>query len=103
MKNPETEFGEFQIRAQVQLPRRKPRNSTVARGAIVKPKGLTLDLNVLPELYECALCGVLYDKKRAICGHMKKHRKRSWKGLKPPSTWVSFNLNEAPKDEDSEI
>lgn len=82
--------------------RRKPRNSTVT---IVKAKGLALDLNLLPELYECVLCGILYDKKRALCGHMKKHGNRSWKGLKPPSTWMSFNLNEVPhsKDEDSEI
>ena len=72
---------------------------SVASGAIVKAKAHVPDLNLLPELFECALCGVLYYKKRAICAHMKKHHNRSWKGLKPPPTWVSLNLNEVPKDE----
>ena len=79
------------IGAQAQLPRRKPRNS-VARGAIVKAKALALDLKVSP--YKCVLCEKTYDKLRAICGHMKKHRNRPWKGMKPPSTWESFDLNE---------
>ena len=74
---------------------------SVAGGAIVKAKAHIPDLNV--RLDECPLCKVRYDKLRALCGHMKKHRNRSWKGLKTPSTWENFNLNEVPKDEDSEI
>uniref|UniRef100_A0A7N2MIS1 C2H2-type domain-containing protein n=1 Tax=Quercus lobata TaxID=97700 RepID=A0A7N2MIS1_QUELO len=71
---------------------------SVARAAIVKAKAHIPDLNVLPELFECALCGVLYDKKMALCGHMRKHANRPWKGLKPPSTWVPINdLNEVPE------
>lgn len=73
---------------------------SVARGAIVKDKAHIPDLNVPLVQYECSLCGVPYDRLRAICGHMKKHRYRPWKGLKPPSTAVSFNLNEVPKDDD---
>lgn len=99
---PETEFGEFQTRAQAQLPKRNPRNC-VARRAIVKAKALDLDLNVHPVLHTCVLCEKTYDKKAGICGHMLKHRNRLWKGLKPPPTWVPFDLNEVPKDEDSEI
>ena len=77
------------IGAQSQLPRRKPRNS-VARGAIVKAKALALDLNVPP--FKCFLCGKTYDKKMALCGHMKKHPNRSWKGaLQPPSTFEWFD------------
>lgn len=99
---PETEFGEFQTGAQAQLPRRKLRKC-VARGAIVKAKALALDLNVPPVLHTCALCEKTYDKKAAICGHMLKHRNRPWKGLMPPPTLLPFDLNEVPKDEDSEI
>ena len=91
---PIIEFG-----AKGQLPMRKQRNS-VARGAIVKAKAHIPDLNVPLVQYECALCGVPYDRLRAICGHMKKHRNRLWKGLERPSTAVSFNLNEVPKDDD---
>lgn len=98
----QTEFGEFQTGAQAQLPRRKLRNC-VARGAIVKAKALALDLNVPPVLHTCALCEKTYDKKAAICGHMLKHRNRPWKGLMPPPTLLPFDLNEVPKDEDSEI
>ena len=76
---------------------------SVAGGAIFKVKAHIPDLNVPLVQYKCALCGVLYDRLRAICGHMKKHRNRSWKGLEPPSTVVSFNLNEPHRDEDSEI
>ena len=84
------------IEAQAQLPKRKPRST-------VKAKALALVLNVPLVMYECPLCGVPCDKLRAICAHMKKHRNHSWKGLKPPSTVVSFNLNEVPKEEDCEI
>ena len=83
------------------LPKTKnSKGRRVAGGAIVKAKALALDLKVSP--YKCVLCEKTYDKKMALCGHMKKHSNRSWKGLKPPSTWESFNLNEVPKDEDSE-
>ena len=88
------------IGAQAQLPKRK----RVAGGANVKAtKALALDLNVPPVLYKCVLCKKTYEKKKALCGHMKGHPHRSWKGLEPPSDWKSINLNEAPRDEDSEI
>ena len=100
---PDSECGEFQTSAQAQLRRLKPRKR-VARGAIVKAKALPLDLNAPPVLYKCVLCEKPYDKLRAICGHMKKHRNRPWKGIKPPSTWESLNLNRSLiMDEDSEI
>ena len=69
----------------------------VARGANVKAKALALDLKVPP--YQCVLCEKTYDKKMALCGHMKKHRNRSWKGiLKPHSiTWERVDLNRDPK------
>ena len=76
----------------------------VARGANVKAtKALALDLNVPPVLYTCVLCEETYDKREALCGHMRKHRYRSWKGLEPPPTWKRFDLNEPPRDEDGEI
>ena len=75
------------IGAQAQLLWRKPRK-------IVKAKALAFDLNVPP--YKCVLCGKTYGKERAICGHMKKHRNRPWKGLKPDPTWESFDMNKVP-------
>ena len=83
------------------LPKTKnSKRHSVAGGAIAKAKAHIPDLNLPLVQYECALCGVPYDRLRAICGHMKKHRNLLWKGLKPPSTWESFNLNEVPKDDD---
>ena len=71
------------IEAQAQLPKRKPRST-------VKAKALALVLNVPP--FKCFLCGKTYDKKMALCGHMKKHPNRSWKGaLQPPSTFEWFD------------
>ena len=88
------------IGAQAQLRKRK----RVARGANVKAtKALALDLNVPPVPYKCVLCGKTYDKRQALCGHMRSHLYRPWKGLEPPSNWKMFNLNEPPRDEDGEI
>ena len=75
----------------------------VARGANVKAKALALDLKVPPVPYKCVLCGKTYDKRQALCGHMRRHLYRPWKGLEPPSNWKMFNLNEPPRDEDGEI
>lgn len=69
--------------------------NNVARGAQVHIP----DLNLPPKLYECFICQTPFQSLRAVCAHMKKHRYRSWKGLKPPSNVVSFDLNEFPNRE----
>ena len=92
---PKTENSKgHRVEAQTQLPKRKSRNT-------VKAKPLVPDLNEHP--FKCILCGKTFGKEMALCGHMRMHPHRLWKGQRPPPNWESFNLNEVPKDEDSEI
>lgn len=39
--------------------------------------------------YKCMVCRKLFNSKQAVCGHMRMHPERAWRGLNPreSSTW----------------
>nr|POE78289.1 zinc finger protein zat2 [Quercus suber] len=39
--------------------------------------------------YKCMVCRKLFNSKQAVCGHMRMHPERTWRGLNPreSSTW----------------
>ena len=99
MENPNN-FPANQPQNTVRTQAQQTRGNTDARGGNVRSQFQVPDLNFPLVLHECAICQTPFPSGKALDGHLRKHRNRSWVGRYPPPNVVSFNLNETPKNED---
>ena len=44
--------------------------------------------------FVCVVCGKKFDKQKGLCGHMRVHPNRSWRGILPPLP--DLNIPAAP-------
>ncbi|KAM7269328.1 hypothetical protein ACFE04_024825 [Oxalis oulophora] len=56
-------------------------------------------------LIMCCLChdGRTFSSKKALCGHMRVHSERNWRGINPPESSSDFIVGQTDDDGDRQV